>query len=228
MSEELKVSGPFSARNRWLKKLMARAIRIEKLAIVVLAIALVLVGTPTRGGSSESETFFLVATPDLPDPLFAESVILMIPRTPPPLVVGLIVNKPTDKRLGELFPNSPALKNRADAAYFGGPVDIDEPALVFRSASAPENAMPLFDGIYVSVSPKRVANLLKDGSVKDLRLYFGRSQWSREQLHDEMLRGSWYVVPADPAFVFSANPEHVWRTLVEHAQTQKAAAFGRR
>jgi len=206
---------------------MARTIRIKRLATaVILAMAVVLVGTPTRGTSSASETFFLVATPDLPDPLFQESVILMLPHTPAPLVVGLIVNKPTNKRLSELLPDSPVLKNRTDAAYFGGPVDVDEPALVFRTGGAPEHAMQLFDGIYVSVGPGHVAGLLKDRAlVQDLRLYFGRAQWSREQLHGEMLRGSWYVVPADPAFVFSADPEHVWRTLVERAQMRRAAAF---
>jgi len=206
---------------------MARTIRIKRLATaVILAMAVVLVGTPTRGTSSASETFFLVATPDLPDPLFQESVILMLPHTPAPLVVGLIVNKPTNKRLSELLPDSPVLKNRTDAAYFGGPVDVDEPALVFRTAGAPEHAMQLFDGVYVSVGPGLVAGLLKDRAlVKDLRLYFGRAQWSREQLHGEMLRGSWYVVPADPAFVFSADPKHVWRALVERAQLRRAAAF---
>ncbi len=206
---------------------MARTICITRLAtIIIAAIALVLVVTPTRGTSSASEMFFLVATPDLQDPLFQESVILMLPHTPPPLVVGLIVNKPTSKRLSELLPDSPVLKNRTDDAYFGGPVDLDEPALVFRAAGAPEHAMALFDGVYVSLDPERVAGLLKDRAlVKDLRLYFGRAQWSREQLHDEMLRGSWYVVPADPAFVFSADPKHVWRVLVERAQLRRAALF---
>jgi putative transcriptional regulator len=147
----------------------------------------------------------------------------MLPHTPPPLVVGLIVNKPTDKRLSELLPDSPVLKNRTDDAYFGGPVDLDEPALVFRTAGgAPEHAMPLFEGVYVSVGPGYVAGQLKDRTLKDLRLYFGRAQWSREQLHDEMLRGSWYVVPADPASVFSADPKHVWRALVARAELEKA------
>jgi len=207
---------------------MARTIRITRLAtIIIAAIAFVLVVTPTRGTSSDSETFFLVATPDLPDPLFQESVILMLPHIPPPLVVGLIVNKPTSKRLSELLPDSPVLKNRTDDAYFGGPVDVGDPALVFRTAGAPEHAMPLFDGVYVSLDPERVAGLLKDRAlVQDLRLYFGRAQWSREQLHGEMLRGSWYVVPADPAFVFSADPKHVWRALVERAQMRRAAGLG--
>ncbi len=192
--------------------------------MIVAAIALVLMVTPSSGTPSADETFFLVATPDLPDPLFGESVILMLPHAPPPLVVGLIVNKPIKKRLGELLPHSPAIQNRADDdAYFGGPVDIDEPSLVFRtSGGAPEHVMPLFDGVYASIDPERVGGLLKDGTLKDLRLYLGRAQWSREQLHDEMQRGSWYVVPADPASVFSADPKHVWRALVARAELEKA------
>ncbi|HTY54708.1 MAG TPA: YqgE/AlgH family protein [Candidatus Binataceae bacterium] len=200
--------------------------RIERLsAIAILVTAVAILATAASATSDADNMFFLVATRDLPDPLFAETVILMIPHTPPPLVVGLIVNKPTDRRLSELLPESPVLKNRSDDAYFGGPVDVDEPAIVFRSAEAPGHVMPLFDGVYVSLDPERVAALLKDRALKDLRLYFGRAQWSRDQLHGEMLRGSWYVVPADPTFVFSADPKHVWRALVERAELQKAAAF---
>lgn len=206
---------------------MGHTIRVkrQRLALVALmAAALISIGATTGAAPSADKMFFLVATRDLPDPLFQQSVILMIPDTPPPLVVGLIVNKPTDKQLKELLPDSSFLKNRSDVAYFGGPVDVNEPTLVFRSGIAPERVMSLFEDVYAALNPERVADLLKGRTLQDLRLYFGRAQWSREQLHSEMLRGSWYVVPADPSFVFSADPKQVWHALVERAELRKASA----
>jgi putative transcriptional regulator len=189
------------------------------LAIVFAAVAVALGATLSWGGQGTRETIFLVAKPDLRDPLFQESVILMLPRDRLPLVVGLIVNKPIKVRLYELFPQSMLLKKRADTAYFGGPVDVDEPSVVFRDTRARANATALFENVYVSLDPKLVASLLKGSQLSpDVRLYLGRAQWSVDQLYGEMLDGSWYIVPAEPGFVFSSDPRSVWPALVKRAQ----------
>jgi putative transcriptional regulator len=200
---------------------MAAMIRVIRAAVAFMLVvaAIVLSATLTRARQSSRETIFLVARPDLHDPLFQESVVVMLPPDRLPLVVGLIVNKPIKLRLHELFPQSLVLKNRTDTAYFGGPVDVDEPSLVFRDTRAPANTIPLFDNVYVSLDPKLVAGMLKGPQLaSELRLYLGRAQWSLNQLYGEMLEKSWYIVPADPAFVFSSDPQKVWPALVKRAQ----------
>jgi putative transcriptional regulator len=206
---------------------MAPTIRVSRAAaaFVLAAAAVALGATLSWGRQGARETIFLVARPELRDPLFQEAVILMLPPDRLPLVVGLIVNKPVKVRLHELFPQNAVLKNRADTAYFGGPVDVDAPSLVFREASAPVKATPLFDNVYVSLDPKLVAGMLKGKQLaSDLRLYLGRAQWSLNQLYGEMLEGSWYIVPAEPAFVFSADPQTVWPALVKRAQMHTASS----
>ena len=202
----------------------ANWIRPFTLALIIGA-GLLFGAAQGTGRSSTKGTLFLVAKPELIDPMFRESVVVMLPQSRIPLVVGLIVNRPTKVRLRELFPDSSALKNRADTAYLGGPVDISEPTIVFRQARASADAIPLFDGVYASLDAKSLAGMMKaPGKAQDLRLYLGRSQWSPDQLHAEMQEGSWYVVPADPAFVFSADPKSVWQTLLGRAQAIPAAA----
>jgi putative transcriptional regulator len=195
------------------------------LVALIPAVALVLAATLARGTQKAAETYFLVAQPDLPDPMFRESVVLMLPPTGTPLVVGLIVNKPTKVKLSELFPDTPSLKKHADTAFFGGPVDISAPLVMFRADRASAHAITLFKGIYLTQEAKVIYPLLKDSAgQKDMRLFLGRAQWSDDQLHNEMLENSWYNVPSDPAFVFSADPKTVWRTLVARAETIKASA----
>jgi len=168
---------------------------------------------------------FLVATPDMPDPVFEQTVILMLPPGQDPLVAGIIVNKPTTIKLEQLFPHAAVQKNQGGTAYFGGPVDLDGPSLFLRTAQAPAKAMRLFDNVYVSTDTGSIAGILGHAQpARDVRLFFGRAQWTPEQLHDEMLEGAWYVVRAKPDLIFSSDPASVWRMLVERAQVREVDA----
>jgi putative transcriptional regulator len=193
------------------------------LAVCIALVAAVMT-TPDAQGANV-RPFFLVATRDLVDPLFRESVILILPPTQIPLVAGLIINKPTTIPVRKLFPEARALKNQADNTYFGGPVDTTEPSLLIRTSQPFGKATPVFDDVRAITDPGSIADLLKDPRpAQDIRLFIGRAQWMTDQLHAEVLRGSWYVVPAKAEPVFSPDPKSVWRTLVERAQLQEVDA----
>ncbi|HLH78377.1 MAG TPA: YqgE/AlgH family protein [Candidatus Binataceae bacterium] len=202
--------------------------KLATIALVLSVGLMILVGffglAPAQDSPDHSPVF-LVATPDLGDPLFSQSVILMLPNSKLPLVVGLIVNKPTQIGLAKLFPRNPALKGVTQTAFLGGPVDVETPAVLYRAARASPQATELFDGVYVSLDPSFAIDMFKRRPIaSDVRLYLGRAQWAPEQLHGEMQEGSWYVLPADPEVVFSATPGQVWHTLVERAQMERALA----
>jgi putative transcriptional regulator len=202
----------------------SQAARAARTSAVCVALFLALAVVRGAQGAS-AKPLFLVATPDMPDPLFARSVILMLPSAPPPLVAGLIINKPTNVRVRALFPHASALKGGSENAYFGGPVDLTEPCLILRGPEPSAKASRLFDDVYVSTDPDSIARLLTNPqSAKDLRLVLGRAQWTRDQLHGEMLRGSWYVARAQADLVFNTDPEAVWRLLVRRAQLQEVDA----
>jgi putative transcriptional regulator len=174
-------------------------------------------------------TSFLVATPDLIDPIFQRSVILMLPQVEVPLVAGLIINKPTTIAAHKLFPDAPALKKSIDTVYFGGPVDPEVPSLILRAAQPSPKAIRLFDDVYVSTDPASIGELLKDSRrSKGARIFLGRAQWTEDQLHAELLRGSWYIAQANAEMVLSPDPERVWRMLVDRAQLQEVDATGAR
>jgi putative transcriptional regulator len=195
--------------------------------IVMLVAALAM--TASARAAEPGTSIFLVARPDMPDPLFAQSVILMLPRSGDfPLVAGLIVNKPISKvPLNKLFPGSSALKNRSDTAFFGGPVDIEAPAIVFRADRAIDKTTRIAGDVYVSLDPDLAAALAQDPKqLHDFRLVLGRSQWTPDQLHSEMMEGAWYTVNAEAGIVFSADPGSVWNTLAARARLIPAANLG--
>jgi len=172
---------------------------------------------------------FLVARPEMPDPLFAETVILMLPQAGAggefPLVVGLIVNKPLRTvTLRKLFPESPALRQRSDLAFFGGPVDIETPAIVYRADKPAGKAIRLPGGVCVNLDPDQAAAMAQDPKqVRDFRLILGRSQWAPDQLHSEIMEGSWYTVNAEASIVFAADPAGLWNTMAARARLIPAA-----
>jgi len=193
-------------------------------ALGILLLALIpCLGQASQGSfTARKEPFLLVATDKVNDPFFHHSVVLMLPLGRLPLVVGIIINKPTTLALGSLFSDTPQLKDRADKAFFGGPVGVREPSLVYKAKQAPAGALRLFEGVYLSAEPHVIIELLKAASPSQpMRLYLGRAQWAPEQLYHEAEEGSWYALAADPELIFSAAPEGLWQSLVAQAQREQ-------
>ena len=203
-------------------------------AALTFCLLFVLSTTPVRTGQdkhdkgdSEDKTLFLVARPELRDPIFKESVVLKFPSpvgVGEGLVVGLILNKPARIALSDIFPDDQALENRSETVYFGGPVDPRAPGVVFRSSKAAKEATLLFGDIYVSFDPDFIRELLKEPEkTLDLRLFVGRSQWARAQLQNEMAMGAWLSVRAETNLIFIPSPQYLWRKLFDRAQPAPVA-----
>lgn len=172
--------------------------------------------------AADAKPYFLVASPEMGDPVFRNSVIMMVPTIQAPLLAGVIINEPTGTSAHEVFPHFPALKDDPNSAYFGGPVDNGQPTLALRTSHPPAKATQVLDDVCVSTDADTIAQILKDGTrPANLRIFLGRAQWLPEQLHSEIMEGAWYVVPADAGQVFSPDPTHLWRKLVERGQLQE-------
>jgi putative transcriptional regulator len=175
----------------------------------------------TTGPNIGQQVFYLVARRELSDPFFKESVVLMLPQKDQDLIVGLIVNKPTHISLHAVFPENSALKNRSDTVYFGGPVGTQTPGALFRSSKPFKQAFNVAGDLYVTFDSHFIEGILKNPKkVLDMRVFLGRSQWSPEQLQNEMLRRSWYNEREANSWVFSRYPENVWRAFIERIDPQ--------
>jgi putative transcriptional regulator len=178
----------------------------------------------------KDQAVYLVARDPISDPFFHESVVLMLKPLPEnPLVIGLIVNKPTRVPLSEIFPDDPALKSKTQTAFLGGPVDTDTPGVVFRSKKAVKQATLLFGDIYVSFDRSFIKGLLeKPEPGQDLRLFLGRAQWAPDQLQDEVLGGAWDNIRAEGSLIFGADQSYLWHMLSERAEPAPLAKLAGR
>ena len=163
---------------------------------------------------------FLVAKPELTDPSFVQSVVLVVfPKDAGP--VGVILNRPTRLTLKDGFPEQPRLKDRADTLYFGGPVQTNGLMFLFRGGSAADNAFPVIGDLYLSGDGELLNRLLAEKTPAVQRYFLGYSGWSGPQLQHEIELGAWFVIEADLDTVIRSDPKTLWRDLMMRATAVK-------
>lgn len=177
--------------------------------------ALLLFGAPlatTAGDAKPVTSILLVARTELPDPNFADSVVLVMNNlgSGP---MGVIINRPTQVAVSQLFPDFKHLAPLRDKIYFGGPVELETVWFLFRATKAPGHAIQACDGIYLSASRELLLELLgRDKPMDGLRIFIGHSGWTPSQLENEIQRGDWTVKRAESGAIFNGQPEHPWPT----------------
>src|SRR5579885_2535648 len=88
----------------------------------------------------------LIAKPELADPNFAESVVLLVHYDDDKGAVGLILNRRTKETLAKVLPDVKGAKE--DPVYEGGPVETASAQAVFRSREKREGATRIFGDVY--------------------------------------------------------------------------------
>ena len=179
----------------------------------LLAAALALSGA----AQAQPNGLLLVAKPGLPDPNFSRTVVL-VTRSTDEGAVGVILNRPTARRLVELAPRLQGAQDFAEPLYAGGPVMRQVVVAVFAAdATPPQPAFHVLGSVYLTMHPLNIEPLLGRPGAR-VRLYAGFSGWAPEQLERELDSGSWYVLPAREEFLFRKDTSTLWDELVRRAQ----------
>jgi putative transcriptional regulator len=159
----------------------------------------------------------LIAKPGLPDPNFSETVVL-IARTDDAATVGVILNRPTVRRLVDVAPSWPGAEDFTEPLYHGGPVMREVLVAVFVSEQTPKGAaFRVLPNVYLSMHPANLEPLIAQAGAR-MRLYAGFSGWAPRQLEAEMQSGSWYVLRATEELIFRKDTTGMWSELVERAR----------
>ena len=160
----------------------------------------------------------LVAMPNMTDPYFAESVVLLCEHNNEG-VLGLIINKP----ISQMKVVGAGLKNKffkdliaeSEKIYFGGPVMLHEACVL----SETDNSNILFnisEKIKLSNDLDLIQKILfDDKNPKNTKLIFGHAAWEVDQLQDEIKRGDW-LVHDNTEEIFTINPKLIWGSLIRY------------
>lgn len=178
-------------------------------------------------GSARSDDLaagkFLIASRDLNDPNFAETVILLVSFDEKQGAMGLVVNRRTDVPLSRVFENLKAARGRDDPAYVGGPVELNSVLALVKSSDPPDQAKRVFGDVYLVATKTQLEKALAAGTGPEaFRVYVGYAGWGPGQLEHEIDLGGWHVLQADAANVFHADPESLWKRMIQRTETQFA------
>lgn len=161
--------------------------------------------------AAQPNALLLVAKPDLVDPNFRESVVL-VTQTEDGSTVGVILNRPTAAK----HPQT------GETLYSGGPVMREVMVALFRAGEAPQApAFPVLKGVYLTMHPQNIGPLLAQ-QAGNYRLYRGFSGWAPGQLDSEMQREGWYLLPANTELLFRKDTAGMWQELVRKARGRVA------
>ena len=157
---------------------------------------------------------FLIAMPGMADPTFAGSVVYLCEHTEKG-ALGLVINKPVDIKLKNLFEKVELSLNRDDIAdspvYFGGPVQTERGFVLHEQidddGSRFNSSLRIPGGLEMTTS-KDVLEALSSGTgPTKILVTLGYSGWGAGQLEEEMGRNSWINVEAQPEIIFNTPVE---------------------
>ena len=166
----------------------------------------------------------LVARRHLPDPNFADTVVLLIEYSRDG-AAGLVINRPSGVPLSRALPGVEQVAGVAATAFIGGPVSQGAVLALSRVAC---DACPLVgrDVYLVNTTDALKARLAEGADVRRLRVYVGYAGWGRGQLEAETRQGAWHVLEADARVVFDPDPESLWRRMIRRTESVLASLIG--
>jgi putative transcriptional regulator len=155
----------------------------------------------------------LVATPELVDPNFARTVVLVLEHNREG-ALGVILNRPTDRLLPVALPAWGDLGAPPAVVFVGGPVQPDAAIGLARRADQgdADGFAPLFGGLGTVDLERDPVDVLP---VIDLvRVYVGYSGWGPGQLDGELAAKGWFVVDLAPDDPWTSRPDDLWRAVL--------------
>jgi putative transcriptional regulator len=165
-------------------------------------------------GSDLSTPVLLMAMPQVLDPFFHRSVVLLLHHEDEGSF-GFILNRPTGIKVSEILKGMDVgWSGREEAvAYFGGPVQPNLGTVLFAPLLAeggPEDtATEVLPGVALT---QHVGDLsrLAEAPPDQFRLILGYAGWGEGQLMEEILRNDWLTAPASSELIFAPDPEQIW------------------
>jgi len=201
---------------------LVRALRLLTTLAALVAPAALFGAAPPATSDPPQGRFLngqlLVATSDMRDPRFRETVILMV-RHSKDGAMGLVINRPAgDQRLSRILQDlgdDGANVTGSVPIYVGGPVQPELGFILHTTDYRRAGIIDVTGDIAVTATREIVRDIAAGAGPKKFMLIFGYAGWGPGQLEGELARNSWYTAPLDLSLVFDLDRDRVWEQAVE-------------
>lgn len=157
---------------------------------------------------------FLIAMPGLEDEAFSRSVVYVCEHGKRG-ALGLVINKPSDIGLRELFDKVDLPLGREDLqdsiVFHGGPLQTERGFVLHERVrplgeetreTAYQSTLTIPGGLEMTTSRDVLEALSGGGGPRRVFITLGYSSWAEGQLESEIGENSWLTVAADPELIF--------------------------
>ena len=157
---------------------------------------------------------FLIAMPGMVDETFAGAVVYLCEHSDKG-ALGLMINKPVDIRLKNLFDKVDlSLQSELLAeqmVFYGGPVQTERGFVLYERAadrSGPySSTLSVPGGLDMTTSKDVLEAMAQGAGPARVLVTLGYSGWATGQLEDEIGRNGWLNVDAAPEIIFDTPVE---------------------
>ncbi len=155
----------------------------------------------------------LVAEPEMGDPRFAKTVILMVQHDQKG-ALGIVINRPVDevpvvKLLSALGIDSKDSDGRV-RLFAGGPVQPEVGFIVHTAEYRRAGTIDIDGRVAMTTDPQMLRDIGHHEGPKQSLVAFGYAGWGPGQLEGELLLHGWFSIPEDPTLVFDFDRDKLW------------------
>jgi putative transcriptional regulator len=157
---------------------------------------------------------FLIAMPGMVDETFSGAVVYLCEHSEKG-ALGLMINKPVDIRLRNLFEKVDLSLESSELAeqpvFFGGPVQTERGFVLHErqadGTSPFSSTLSVPGGLEMTTSKDVLEAMAQGAGPRRVLVTLGYSGWATGQLEDELSRNGWLTVDAVPEIIFDTPVE---------------------
>jgi len=164
----------------------------------------------------------LVATDEMRDPRFIETVIYIV-KDNSEGTLGLVINRPlASGPIDDLlkgFGAEPTSSQLEVIVHYGGPVSGLQGFVLHSDDLLLESSVRVKDGLAMTSDIKMIEAIASDKGPGQFLIMLGYAGWAPEQLEAELKSNAWFVLPADKTLIFGKDADKKWRRAMDRRQT---------
>lgn len=188
------------------------------LLIILLGWNIPLVAINAAEQSEDLTGQLLVATPEMRDPRFVETVIYIVKHSAEG-AFGLVINRPLAKGpvedlLKGFGMDSSGAKGEI-IVHYGGPVSPSAGFVLHSDDVLLEESAKVANGIAMTSDPKLIEAMAQGKGPRQSLFILGYAGWAPGQLEGELKAGSWFVVSGDKALIFGQDADRKWQQAID-------------
>lgn len=186
---------------------------------MLLAVVCAFAARPVQ--AQEGAAVLLVAHPMFRDLDYRQTVLIAAPA-PNGGHVGVILNRPTRRSLGSLFPEHEPSRKVVEPVYYGGPFSRSALVALVKADDDPgAGSVRLMDHLYMAFRANTIDHII-ESTPNDARYYIGYVGWRPGELRSEIDKGLWSVIDADLDLVFRKDTKGMWEELLQQSRRIRA------